>query len=589
MEDHGMTLLSEAGEIGHVRVHKEVGGLHRTLTWKGAFWIASGVPALVLISIGGMGAIAGKLAFLAWLISVLMGFSQAFSYAEIAGLFANKSGGAAVYGAAAWLRYSKLIAPLSVWCNWFAWSPVLSLGCAIAAGYILNAIAPLPQFTADSPQVIAWLQDAHNAAAIAGKGAEEASKLAIAAVSDASVPALRSFKLLEFSFFGLANIEVGATFFIGAALMLLAFAIQHRGILGTARIQMWIGLLVLVPMTIVGIVPFFNGSVDYANYTPLVPPNGTWDNAGWTLFLAALFIAGWSTYAFETAVCYTREFKNPATDTLKAIAWAGVVCVILYSLVSATFQGHLGLEGMASPGILDGTGVAAAMGDMVGAGNPIVVHLLEMMMILALILAIMMAMAGSSRTLYQGGIDGWLPRYLGHANGHGAPTRAMWTDLVFNLGLLTFAASDATAYYLILAISNVGYMIFIFLNLQATWIHRIDSPDIPRPYRAPNWLVAFNAVLGFVNLVLMGAGAKAWGNPNALWYGLAFAGLIIPVFLFRHYVQDKGRFPDHMLVDLDLKGQDLGERRAGLLPYITLLGAAAVVIASHYYFQLPPS
>ena len=38
--------------------------LLRTIDWKGAFWIASGVPALVLISIGGMGATAGKVAFL---------------------------------------------------------------------------------------------------------------------------------------------------------------------------------------------------------------------------------------------------------------------------------------------------------------------------------------------------------------------------------------------------------------------------------------------------------------------------------------------------------------------------------------------
>ncbi len=583
-----MTIVSDVSGAGQQVQAIDSGGLHRKIDWKGAFWIASGVPALVLISIGGMGTTAGKLAFLVWMISVLMGFLQAFSYAEIAGLFGNKSGGAAIYGAAAWLRYSKLVAPLSVWCNWFAWSPVLSLGCAIAAGYILNAIAPVPVFLPDSPEVLAWLKSSANAVAIDGKSAEEAAKVAVAAVTDAATPALRSFKLVSFSFFGLAKIEVGATFFIGAALMLVAFAIQHRGILGTARIQTWIGLLVLIPMGIVGIVPFFNGGVNYANYTPLVPPNGDWNNAGWTYFLGALFIAGWSTYAFETAVCYTREFKNPAKDTLKSIVWAGVVCVVMYSLVAAAFQGSLGLEKMTQPGIVDGTGVAAAMGEMVGNGSALVTHMLEMMMILALILAIMMAMAGSSRTLYQGSEDGWLPKFLSHVNDHGAPTRAMWTDLVFNLGLLTFAASDATAYYLILSISNVGYMIFIFLNLQAAWIHRIDSPHIKRPYRAPNWLIGVNALLGFVNLLLMGAGAKVWGNPNALWYGLAFAAMIIPVFLFRHYVQDKGRFPDHMLHDLDLKSQDLGARRAGVLPYLTLLAAAGVVLFSHFYFQLPP-
>ncbi len=562
--------------------------LLRTIDWKGAFWIASGVPALVLISIGGMGATAGKVAFLVWFISVIMGFLQAFSYAEIAGLFHSKSGGAAVYGAAAWLRYSKLIAPLSVWCNWFAWTPVLSLGCAIAAGYILNAIAPIPTFGLESAEVQNWLKDAANAATIAGKSGEEAATLAAAALSEAATPWIRSFKVLQFSFFGLANIEVGATFFIGAILMLVTFAIQHRGVLGTAQVQKYIGLLVLIPMTIVGVVPFFNGGINYDNFSPIVPPTGDWSNPGWTYVLGALFIAAWSTYAFETAVCYTREFKNPATDTIKAIFWAGVVSVALYTLVAASFQGHLGLEGMTAPGIVDGTGVAAAMGQMVGGGNVYVTHLLEMMMILALLLAIMMAMAGSSRTLYQGSIDGWLPKYLSHVNEHGAPTRAMWTDLVFNLGLLTFAASDATAYYLILAISNVGYIIFIFLNLQATWIHRIDSPDIPRPYRAPTLLVGFNALLGFVNLVFMGAGAKVWGNPNVLWYGLGFAALIIPVFFFRHYIQDKGKFPAEMLTELNLKGQDLGERKAGILPYVTLILAAMVVVTSHYYFQLPP-
>jgi hypothetical protein len=97
----------------------------------------------------------GKLAFLVWIISMIMGFLQSFTYAEMAGMFGNKSGGTSVYGATAWLRYSKLIAPLSVWCNWFAWSPVLSLGCAIAAGYILNALFPIP--LAESQMVLDWV------------------------------------------------------------------------------------------------------------------------------------------------------------------------------------------------------------------------------------------------------------------------------------------------------------------------------------------------------------------------------------------------------------------------------------------------
>src|SRR5215813_3930545 len=134
----------------------ESGQLQRTIDWKGAFWVASGVPALVLFSIGGVAGTVGIPAFAVWMISMLFGFVQSFTYAEIAGLFPNKSGGASVYGAAAWLKYSKLIAPLSVWCNWLAWTPVLSLGCTIAAGYILNSFAPIPGV--DSPAVQEWLR-----------------------------------------------------------------------------------------------------------------------------------------------------------------------------------------------------------------------------------------------------------------------------------------------------------------------------------------------------------------------------------------------------------------------------------------------
>ena len=80
--------------------------LLRTIDWRGAFWVASGVPALLLFSMGGIAGTTGKLAFLVWIISMIMGFLQSFTYAEIAGLFGSKSGGASVYGATAWLRCS---------------------------------------------------------------------------------------------------------------------------------------------------------------------------------------------------------------------------------------------------------------------------------------------------------------------------------------------------------------------------------------------------------------------------------------------------------------------------------------------------
>ena len=539
--------------------------LQRKIGWQGAFWVASGVPALVLFSIGAIAATVGKPAWLVWAISIAFGFIQAFTYAEIAGLFPHKSGGASIYGAVAWVKYSKFVAPVSVWCNWFAWSPVLAIGSGLAAGYLLSAL-----FAPDAV-INTW----------------QITLLDLSNIKDGLV------------------LRINATFILGAALLLSVFAVQHGGILRSAKTTMILGLIALVPLMLIGIVPLLTGDAPSANFFPLAPLahdaagnviDGVWNIEGWKLMAGGLFIAAWSTYGFETAVCYTREFKNPKTDTFKAIFYSGLLCVAVFTLVPIAFQGHLGLgnmvtpavvdaagavtspavyDGMLEPSIYSGMGVAAAFSNIIG-GGAFIGNLMVIMMVLALLLAIMTSMAGSSRTLYQASVDGWLPRYLSHVNSHGAPTRAMWTDLCFNLILLMM--SD---YVFILAASNIGYIIFNFLNLNAGWIHRMDRPNWERPYKAPTILLALGAFLGFVNLAIMGLGADIWG-AGTLKAGLIFASLIIPVFVYRHYVQDKGVFPKQMLEDLYIAGDDLATaKKAGVLPYVALVAGVVLVWYMH--------
>ncbi|WP_156171704.1 APC family permease [Methylophilus sp. TWE2] len=539
--------------------------LHRKIGWQGAFWVASGVPALVLFSMGAISATVGKPAWLVWAISITFGFIQAFTYAEIAGLFPHKSGGASVYGAVAWVRYSKFIAPVSVWCNWFAWSPVLAIGSGLAAGYILSAL-----FSPDAA-INTW---------------------------QITLMDLSSIKA------GL-SLRINATFILGAAVLLTVFSIQHGGILRSAKATMILGVTALIPLMLIGLVPILTGDMPMANFFPLAPLSydtagnvidGIWNIEGWKLMAAGLFIAAWSTYAFETAVCYTREFKNPKTDTFKAIFYSGLLCIAVYTLVPIAFQAHLGLghlvtpavtdaagnvttgavyDGMLAPDIYSGMGVAGVLSSMLG-GSKLIVTVLVIMLVLALLLSIMTSMAGSSRTLYQASVDGWLPKYLSQVNEHGAPTKAMWTDLCFNLLLLLM--SD---YVFVLAASNVGYIIFNFLNLNSGWIHRMDRPNWDRPYKAPTILLFLGALLGFVNLGLMGLGADVWG-AGTLNAGLFFATLIVPVFIYRHFIQDKGVFPSAMLEDMQLdNAKDGVMNRAGVLPYIALLVGVFIVFWLH--------
>ena len=294
--------------------------------------------------------------------------------------------------------------------------------------------------------------------------------------------------------------------------------------------------------------------------------------------LGGLFLAAWSTYAAETAVCYMSEFKNPAVDAPKAILWSGLICIALYVLVPFVFQGVLGTEYMMQPGIVSGEAVGGALASMVNA-SPVVTKLIVVFLTFTLLLGVMTAMAGSSRTLYEGGRDGWMPKFLSHLNSHGIPTYAMWVDLIFNAFLLLLSNL-----LFVLAVSSVNYVLFHFLNLNAGWIHRIDNPDVKRPYVTPRPLFVIGTLLAFFNAFLIGAGANAWG-PGILWLGLLSAFISVPVFWYRHYIVDKGVFPKDMLSDLVPEGKtDVGPTKAGMLPYLALLGGVISMMAGYLIF-----
>src|SRR6202167_5501175 len=214
-------MSSTAEVVAGEAVAKSGAGLERGIDWTGAFWVASGVPPLVLFSIGAVASIVGNLSWIVWTASIIMGFIQSFTYAEIAGLFPHKSGGSSVYGAIGWVRYGKLIAPISVWCNWFAWSPVQAIGSGLAAGYILNGL-----FAPDS-LINTW-------------------QLTLVDLS-----AIRS---------GL-SVRLNAVFVLGAVILIAVKLIQDGGILRSANTTKILGISAMITLILIGVVPLFTGDV----------------------------------------------------------------------------------------------------------------------------------------------------------------------------------------------------------------------------------------------------------------------------------------------------------------------------------------
>ncbi len=166
------------------------------------------------------------------------------------------------------------------------------------------------------------------------------------------------------------TLRVNSTFVLAAAFLLVTFKLQHSGASSAATTQRILGIASLTPLVVIALVPIFTGDMPSTSFMPLLPLThdtsgaavlGSWNAAGISTVMGAMFLACWSTFGFETAVCYTREFKDPQKDTFRAIFWSGMLCLFMFIAVPIAFQGSLGLHGMLEPSIVDGTGVGAAM------------------------------------------------------------------------------------------------------------------------------------------------------------------------------------------------------------------------------------
>ena len=78
-------------------------------------------------------------------------------------------------------------------------------------------------------------------------------------------------------------------------------------------------------------------------------------------------------------------------------------------------------------------------------------------------------------------------------------------------------------------------------------------------------MLAFGTILGFVNAFLLGAGADVWGK-GTLMSGIVAIAMIVPVFIFRHFIQDKAFFPPTCWLTLRLMAGGSASARRGCSP-----------------------
>jgi amino acid transporter len=461
--------------------------LLKSLHWYDGFVIGLCQPAFLLGSLGFTLATIGAWgSILLWGISATVGLVQNYIYAETAAMFPDKPGGISLYAHEGWRSRFNLFGPIGAFGYWIGWSVVLSF-----VGNIVGALIVAEWFPKSADGVKdAWFN-------------------------------------LGFADFGLAQA-------IAVVVILGVWVFNILGVKPSLAVGYVTGVLLLVPLLIFIVFPYFTGDW-HASKLEYVHRAGGFSDI--RIALMWLFIMCWSAYGIEVAATFAPEYHDTKRDTAKALKSIAAFSLFVYLFLP------LGLGG-----VVGSTGDYG--GFYVGALKTIAGSALGGFAVICLIASLILAMntstADGGRALYGIARDDMTIKWLHNLNRFHVPARGMSVDMVVNIGLLLLLGANN---FVILYISNIGYVFCHVLALTGFLLLRKDRPNWPRPVKVGKPLVFAAGVLAAFNLLLVVDGVldqkvasyigfyEFKGLPLFLGAGVLVASVLL--FFYRRAVQDK--------------------------------------------------
>jgi amino acid transporter len=467
--------------------------LLKTLHWYDGFVIALCQPAFLLGSLGFTLATIGVWgSVLLWGISATVGLLQNFIYSETAAMFPDKPGGIALYAHEGWRSRFSLFGPIAAFGYWIGWSVVLSF-----VGNIVGALI-----------VAEWFPKS-------GDGTGDA------------------YFNLGFADFGLAQL-------IAVLVILVVWSFNVLGVKPSLAVGYVTGALLMVPLFIFIVMPYITGDWSSANleyvHNAGDPSLGFSDLS---IALMWLFIMCWSAYGIEVCASFAPEYHDTKRDTAKALKSAAAFSLFVYIFLPLGLGGVVGSTG--DYGSFYVAALKEIAGDVIGGFAVIC-------LIGSLILAMNTATADGGRALYGIARDDMTIKWFHHLNRFHVPARGMTVDMVVNIGLLLLLGANN---FVILYISNIGYVFCHVLALSGFLLLRRDRPQWPRPIKVGSIWLPIAAVLALFNLVLVVYGIydqalasylgfyEFTGLPLYLGLGVLVASVLL--YFYRRVVQDKAK------------------------------------------------
>jgi amino acid transporter len=475
----------------------EGGGLAQETNWWGAFVIGlagtilvTGIAPVMVTSLG-----AASIPLI--IVITITGYLLCLLLAELSAMMPERTGGSPSYAYPAFRAKYPRIAPhvngITAWMYWLGWFPVAPLNMILASFYLADrfGLNTTSGFTPINTFIAWWT-------------------LGISVVG-----------ILAFFIPAYLGIRIGT---------------------GFATV---LGIISMVPLTILAVAWLFSGNFDMGNLSHFTQLDGTGfftslDGHGWfALYTGYAFLLTWNVIAMEAAACYIGETKDPGRDAKIAMNLEGAYGLFIYTLIPVGFIAVLGAKALSNPDLVDPNTIFVTFtGTAFDLSGELLNWIIAIMLIVALMLSALNAIMGCARSLHQMSVDGQFPRFFQRINKHGVPAYAMGFNVVASL--LVVLLGGAVEIY---TFSNVGYTGSFLTVLVGYYLLRKYRPNVPRPVRLPEFFK-------YVALALAGIFAFIWlyggisysgiGDTRIYYFlGWAVALAYFPLYLYRTRIEDK--------------------------------------------------
>jgi amino acid transporter len=480
----------------------EGGGLSRETNWWGAFVIGLAGTILVTGIAPVMVTSLGAAAIPVMVFITITGYLLCLLLAELSAMMPERTGGSPTYAYVAykdkWPRFAEHVNGFTSWAYWLGWFPVAPLNMILASFYItekfnLHSRTITPIHT----PITLW------------------------------------------------------TIGISIVGILLVFIPAWLGIRLGAMFATVLGLLSMIPLTLLAILPLFKpDSRDFGNLSGFHQVDGTgfFTNSqghGWlAIYIAYAFLLTWNVIAMEAAACYIGECRDPERDAKIAMNLEGAYGLFIYTMIPVSFVIVFGAK-LADPALVDPKTIFSDFASAIfGSSASWLDWTIAIMLIIALCLSVLNAIMGSARALHQMSIDGDFPRIFANVNRHGVPGFSMSFNVVCSM-LLVFTGGAVEIY----SLSNVGYLVSFIPVLVGYFLLRKYRPDMRRPVRLPNFMKYIALAMAALYFVIWTYGGLVYTSlPNAALGGsdtriYFFIGWVIllsylPLYWYRKRVED---------------------------------------------------